>query len=248
MAMSRVLWIVVALIFAGTAVPAAANDASSVLAVSWQPAFCETRPEKPECASQTADRFDATHLSLHGLWPQPRDNVYCRVDPVDRAADEAGRWGNLPPIGLTVGTRAALERAMPGSRSFLHRHEWTKHGTCYGTSPETYFADSLRLLAELNASAVRSLLADGIGRVVTGRAIRERFDAAFGAGAGNRVELVCRRVGARRLLVEMRIGLAGPVAQSRGLAELLAGAPERRPGCGSGIVDRAGVGLDGGSQ
>jgi len=243
MAMSRLLWIVLALILAGTAVPAAAADAM-VLAVSWQPAFCETRPEKPECASQTADRHDASHLSLHGLWPEPRDNVYCGVDAAVRAADEAGRWRELPAVGLTKGTREVLERAMPGSRSFLHRHEWTKHGTCYGASPEAYFADSLRLLAELNASAVRSLLADGIGRVVTGRAIRERFDAAFGDGAGNRVELVCRRVGARRLLVELRIGLAGPITETSGLAELLAGAPERRPGCGSGIVDRVGLGLD----
>ncbi|GHD61837.1 hypothetical protein GCM10017083_49750 [Thalassobaculum fulvum] len=235
------VWLVVA---AALSSPAGAADAL-VLAVSWQPAFCETRPEKPECTSQTADRYDASHLSLHGLWPEPRDNVYCGVGAAVRATDEAGRWQDLPAIGLTEATRTGLERAMPGSRSFLHRHEWIKHGTCYGTSPETYFADSLRLLAELNASAVRALLADGIGRVVTGRAVRKRFDAAFGAGAGNRVELICRRVGARRLLVEMRIGLAGPVTENRSLAELLAGAPDRPPGCGSGIVDRAGIGLDG---
>ena len=28
-----------------------------VLAIGWQPAFCETRPSKPECESQTDDRF-----------------------------------------------------------------------------------------------------------------------------------------------------------------------------------------------
>ena len=51
-----------------------------VLAISWQAAFCETRPSKLECESQTDDRFDATHFTLHGLWPQPRRRAYCGVD------------------------------------------------------------------------------------------------------------------------------------------------------------------------
>lgn len=214
-----------------------------VLAVSWQPAFCETRPTVPECATQTGDRFDATNFALHGLWPEPRENVYCGVAADQRAADRAGRWADLPAVGLTTGTRAALERTMPGSRSFLHRHQWVKHGTCYGTSPEGYFADALRLMEELNASPVRALFADGIGRAVTGREIRRRFDAAFGPGAGDRVELTCRRVGARRLILELKIALAGPVAPDRGLGAMLAAASVRQPGCASGIVDRVGTGL-----
>ena len=40
-----------------------------VLAASWQPSFCETKPDKDECESQTGDRFDATHFAIHGLWP-----------------------------------------------------------------------------------------------------------------------------------------------------------------------------------
>lgn len=237
-------WLVaLALLAIGSAGRAVAADRLLVLAVSWQPAFCETRPVVPECTTQTADRFDATSFALHGLWPEPRETVYCGVVADQRAADRAGRWADLPAIGLTIGTRAALERTMPGSRSFLHRHEWVKHGTCYGASPEGYFADALRLMDELNASPVRALFADGIGRVVTGREIRRRFDQAFGPGAGDRVELSCRRVGARRLIVELKIGLAGPVGPDSGLAALLAVAPARRPGCTSGIVDRVGTGL-----
>jgi len=227
-----------------SAVPWSAAAADQyVLAVNWQPAFCETRPALPECRTQTADRFDASHLALHGLWPQPRENVYCGVDAGHRAADEAGRWDRLPAIGLTAGTRDALERVMPGSRSYLHRHEWLKHGTCYTGSPELYFGDSLRLMAELNDSPVRTLLAGSVGRVITGGAIRARFDEAFGAGAGRRVEIVCRRVGARRLIVELRLNLSGQAGSGAGLGGLLAAAPERLPGCGSGIVDRVGIGL-----
>lgn len=240
-------WISTLAIAAALAIGAGSRAAAEafVLAVSWQPAFCETRPAVPECRTQTAERFDATNLTLHGLWPEPRGNVYCGVDDRARAADEAGHWDRLPAIGLTTATREALERVMPGSRSFLHRHEWLKHGTCHGGSPEAYFSDSLRLVAELNASPVRTLLAEGIGRVLTGRAIRAQFDSAFGDGAGRRVEIVCRRVGARRLLVELRIALMGPLDPGRGLGDLLAEAPEREPGCTSGIVDRVGTGLTG---
>ncbi len=49
------------------------------LAVSWQPAFCEARTRTPECRSQTPGRFDASHFSLHGLWPEPYENVFCGV-------------------------------------------------------------------------------------------------------------------------------------------------------------------------
>ena len=43
-----------------------------VLALSWQPAFCEGRPDKSECRTQTQNRFDANNFVLHGLWPNQR--------------------------------------------------------------------------------------------------------------------------------------------------------------------------------
>ena len=41
-------------------------------------------------------------------------------------------------------TRAELETVMPGTKSLLERHEWTKHGSCYPADAETYFKDSIR--------------------------------------------------------------------------------------------------------
>lgn len=226
-----------------TAVAPAAALEPYVLAVSWQPAFCETRPETPECESQSEDRFDAAHFALHGLWPQPRENVYCDVPVEVRTADEVGHWARLPALDLDGGTRAELERVMPGSRSFLHRHEWVKHGTCYAADPQTYYADSLRLMAELNASPVRALFAARIGQSLAAREIRESFDAAFGAGAGERVHVACRRVGVRRLIVELTVNLAGPVTPDRDLGALLREAPVNFHGCRAGIVDRVGIGM-----
>ena len=58
-----------------------------LLAISWQPAFCQTRQRKSECITQTQARFDADHFTLHGLCPQPINNVYCDVDTEDKTLD-----------------------------------------------------------------------------------------------------------------------------------------------------------------
>src|ERR1700727_84876 len=79
--------------------------AEYVLSVSWQPAFCETKRDKTECATQSPERFDATHFTLHGLWPQPRRNAYCDVPPEISLADKDGDWDRLPEPKLSDATR-----------------------------------------------------------------------------------------------------------------------------------------------
>jgi ribonuclease T2 len=226
----------------GTGGPSPGHPAQRyVLAVSWQPAFCETRPTKPECVSQTAEGFDASHFTLHGLWPQPQTNIYCHVAPEQVAADKNNRWEDLPPLALETPTRAVLNRLMPGTQSFLERHEWIKHGTCYNGEPaEKYYADSILLMEQLNGTAVRTLFADNIGREITAASIREAFDDAFGAGAGTRVQVSCKQDNNRRLIVELTIGLAGNLDE-RSMAEAIFAAPPTSAGCPSGIVDSVGL-------
>ncbi|MCC2664039.1 MAG: ribonuclease [Geminicoccaceae bacterium] len=221
---------------AGPVPDGATGGSDYVLAASWQPAFCERHRVTPECRSQTPERFDALNLALHGLWPEPRANVYCGVSRAQRAADEAGRWDELPAPDLTDRTLADLATVMPGTRSALHRHEWLKHGTCYGASSEEYFADSLQLMAELNASAVRRLLAARIGARVTAQQVRAAFDQAFGAGTGARVALDC----AGGLITELQIHLRGAIEATTRLADLLAAAAPVDAGCPGGRIDPAG--------
>ncbi len=220
---------------------AASFDGDLVLAVSWQPSFCETRPQRPECRSQTEARFDAEHFTLHGLWPQPRGNVYCGLSNAQEADMRARRWSRLPPVALTADTRQALDRAMPGTQSNLQRHQWMKHGTCYAADAETYFQHSLLLLAALNASDVRRFFAEHIGETITTEEVRERFDAAFGPGVGDRVVIRCQRDGQRRLITELQVHLRGPLDEQASLGERMAAAKARGAGCGSGIVDPVGL-------
>ncbi|MGH6920874.1 MAG: ribonuclease T2 family protein [Geminicoccaceae bacterium] len=217
--------------------PAEGSTSSGyVLAASWQPAFCQTHRTKTECQTQTEARFDSAHFALHGLWPQPRDKVYCGVSREQRTADEAGRWSDLPPLELTDQTRADLDVVMPGTQSDLQRHEWVKHGTCYSDTAEEYYVESLQLMNQLNASPVRVLLAGRIGERVTADELRAAFDDAFGAGAGDRVEMAC----SGGLVTELLIHLDGAITETTRFAALIAAADPVRAGCSGGRIDPVG--------
>jgi ribonuclease T2 len=209
-----------------------------ILAASWEPAFCEGARDKPECQSMGNKRFDATNFSLHGLWPE---QSYCGVSQTLIDLDKAGRWAQLPPVELDNATRAALDQVMPGTRSQLERHEWTKHGTCTGMSAAQYFGTSILLLSALNGSNVRDLFAGNIGRQLTTEQVRASFDASFGAGAGDRVKLACDPDDRRTLISELTLGLWGDPGDTPNLGELLLAARPTSPGCAVGLIDASGM-------
>ncbi len=212
-----------------------------VLAANWQSSFCEKRSRKYECTTQSRERYDANHFSLHGLWPQPRDNVYCGVDEKVIKTDGRILWKKLPALDLTEGTRQQLDQVMPGTKSFLHRHEWFKHGTCYSSTAEEYYLDSIRLMNALNTSNVRDLLADNIGKTVTASQIRAAFDRSFGRGAGDKIQIVCTTDGNRELITEIKINLSAGLHQLS-FEQAIQKAPDNsRSGCKQGIVDPVGM-------
>ena len=216
-------------------------DGDMVLAISWQAGFCETRPRLPECRSQRSDRYDATHFALHGLWPQPGSQSYCGVSEDQQRLDKSRQWSRLSGLGLSEPLQRQLLEVMPGARSFLHRHEWVKHGTCYDQDPEVYYQDSLTLMRAINASPLRDLFAGSIGKQVNGNQIRRAIEAGFGEGAGKRVRIACKRDGRRMIITELTLGLRGRISDETELADLIAAAPPTRPGCPLGIIDRVGL-------
>jgi ribonuclease T2 len=216
------------------------NETQFVLSLSWEPGFCESHNSKAECANEGTSDFNATHFTLHGLWPQPRRREYCNVAEELIEADKRGNWQALPNIDLTTETRDRLAVAMPGIRSLLERHEWIRHGTCYGGDAETYFRQALSLVDAINGSAVQSLFASNIGQELSIGSIKDAFDSAFGAGAGDRVRLACKRDGSRQLITEITIGLGAQPNGATTLADLIKASSPTDPGCPRGIVDAVG--------
>lgn len=214
---------------------AGGQRATHLLSMSWEPAFCGQHADKVECAPG-APTNDGAKLALHGLWPQPRGKMYCGADPAAVAADRRHDWASLPEPDMTAQTRQRLAAVMPGVQSGLQRHEWIVHGTCFGTTPDVYFNRASQLGEAVNAGPVRELFARNVGRTLDADQIRAAFDAAYGQGAGQRVVVSCSR-GPRPIISEVRVFLAGDVAGSAPLADLIAAAqPLPDAGCRSGLV------------
>ncbi len=218
---------------------AESGSENNLLALSWHNAFCETHRSRKECKKSLLPfgkaKYSEKHFVLHGLWPQPRNKIYCNVEKDFVNADKHGQWRDLPCLAMDDEIEDRLAKVMPGFALDLHKHEWVKHGTCYGTDPQTYFEDAVTLVEQMNASKVGDFFRKNIGKQVTLKQVRHLFDRSFGVGAGKRVELKCKK----GLITELWLHLG---SGSDDLGTLLKRGKTIRSRCQKGLIDRAGYG------
>lgn len=179
------------------------------LALSWQPAFCETNSRKPECASQTSSRYDATNFVLHGLWPNQHDDpshdfAYCEQSDSIIERDRRD-WCELPPLSLSDTIADELQVFMPGSASCLQNHEWYKHGTCAGMSDDAYFALSNELVDQFSQTAFNQYVGEHVGEEVSRRDLLTVFEDEF--GTDEYLSLRCTDIDGVSTLSEIRLPL-----------------------------------------
>jgi ribonuclease T2 len=222
----------------GGGAPSTGQKQVFVFAVSWQPEFCVDHQDKKECETETPNGFDATHFTLHGLWPQPKGKQFCGVDArIKQIALHTHDFSQLPEVPLSPPVLANLTADMPGVQSHLERHEWFRHGTCAtGASPDSYFATAVGLVDELNKSKVRELFANNIGAKIDFTQIKAAMVESFGAGAGDRVQMHCKDDEDGRMITEFYINVAGNVGDGAGLSQWLSAGQPQPVQCASGEV------------
>jgi len=214
------------------------TTSKNLLALSWHNTFCQTHQRRKECkqslfSTSKNNKYAQSHFILHGLWPQPRDNFYCNVSKEDIYKDKNRKWHKLDKLDLNSQTRDKLSKYMPGYSSNLHKHEWIKHGTCYGKDANEYFGDALGLVEQINSSKVGQFFTNNIGKKITIQQVKALFNRTFGAGSAKKVELKCRG----GLVTELWLHLG---SGSSDLKELLKSGKEVRSSCRYGILDKAG--------
>lgn len=209
----------------------AGNEGREVLSISWQTGYCAARPKSRGCADFSATSPAARQFSLVSRF-QVRKS-YCGIEADLKQRARKGKWTDLPDIVLASGTKARLLTAMPATRVGLDRQQWLRSGSCIAASAETYYSRSLDLLDQLNASPVRTLFTHKAGGSVTLADVRAAFDTAFGAGAGERVRLSCRKAGDKTVVIGLTIGLAAGEGK---LASLIAGASPTTSRCTGGVT------------
>jgi ribonuclease T2 len=102
------------------------------LVLSWSPTHCES-PEGQDDATQCG-RGRRYGFIVHGLWPQ-----------YERGYPESCPTRTRPYVPQPVIDE--MMPIMPSKRLIIH--EYRKHGTCSGLSPEGYFQTTRRLFASL---------------------------------------------------------------------------------------------------
>lgn len=210
-------------------------SAGLTLALDWQPAFCEQRPDHVECVAPTS--YYATHFSLQGLYSRIRGNEYCGVGPAIIEIDQSSKWPQLPSVDISSTLRSALDTATPGTAALLERHMWIKHGICLYDTPAQYFQTAVDLLGAINNSAVAKFFSSHVGLLVTKEDLRAAFDTAFGTGAGDRVAMLCISVNGRKLISRLYLYLAPPDETRLDIGALILAAAPMSSICDAGIVD-----------
>ena len=207
--------------FSGTA----GSFDSYVFSLEWTPAFCEGKSGLPECRALPGS-FAATHLALHGMWPDRNDDAahkygYCGVDAQTQALDRGPTWCRMPDVGISAPVMSRLSTVMSGTQSCLQNHEWYKHGSCSGLTPDDYFTRASALVDAVAASSFGRFLTANAGKTVSAADLLAAFESDFGAGTRARVSLSCTSAPGGQALLDVRVRLANPLRPASELAAML---------------------------
>lgn len=159
---------------------------SHVLAITWQPGFCEHDrggPGKPECQAMRSGGLTVNHFTLHGLWPNKQA---CGIDYGSCAG---------PSLDLDKATVDYIKPWMPNFHygTQFGNHEWKKHGVCQtAMNDDEYFRFAVDLVKSFNDSAAGAYLRENAGGAVSKAQFYGKLADDYGSqAAGNNFQLIC---------------------------------------------------------
>jgi ribonuclease T2 len=186
-----------------------------ILALSWQPGFCEhvrSGLRKPECVAMAKGQITIDHLTLHGLWPNNR-----------ACGKEYGHCPG-PSLRLRQETTTYIQPWMPNFYygNDFGEYQWRKHGTCQqGLDDDAYFRKAVDAVITINNSLAGQYLRQSTGGRFSKKRFLEKIVQEVGdAGAADNVLLLCQG----EYLYEIRMILDPQFEESSGLASMMKGA------------------------
>jgi len=209
---------------------------ANVLALSWLPGFCQTygyEKGKPECLHLSKSEFAASHLVLHGLWPNQAScgqrYGFCGVEEKTNHCDYA-------PLELGAPVAYLLSEMMPSyaEGSCLERHEWNKHGSCQTLTMDQYFDLAARLGQEMNQTPLGKLLTTHVGQQIELADLKRAVADAFGEDAVSKIYFACKD----DALVDIYVQLSANLNSGATLNTLINEAPpqNRSDACGDTLM------------
>lgn len=230
-----------------------------VLALSWHAGFCQSQHERhyqepDECRMQKEPDNKADFLTVHGLWPGLPKSIAargvderrwrrfgCAARPVPNLPEvRTSRKCAAPSVGLSPDIATTLSEVMPGAGGTfcLERHEYAKHGACFGFDPNAYFGTMIRLDKAIKESALGHFLAENYGKTVSRAAFDRVVEQTWGKNNVKAVKVNCH--GNPAYLTEIHFSLKASMINAPLSADSFL--PQPHPGnCGKQfIIDKAG--------
>lgn len=152
----------------------------------------------PECSVKDPKSYQATHFTLHGLWPN-KSGCGTRYGFCGTYKKEVRPFCDMAPVPMSPNVLRRLGTVMPSAAfgSCLQRHEWYKHGACQTEwDADGYFDEAMRLLGEFNGGGrqgVAAFMVSHLGQTVSINALNSEIDRQFGADAHKRMQYSCTR-------------------------------------------------------
>ena len=168
-----------------------AVSTENILALSWENSFCKVHPTDKACRFRKYNDYSLTHFVLHGLWPKRKNFCHSRYK-----------------FHLSYKFLKILQKYMPAAK-YLAKHEWIKHGTCFGTDVETYFLTAIKLTQEFNETQFLTFVRTHLDQFVSLQRIRFVFGSVFGDKNKRKFQLVCQRKNGINYITEIRLNLKG---------------------------------------
>lgn len=185
---------------------------SHVLALTWQPGFCEhdrNGPGKPECQAMGKGELKVDHFTLHGLWPNKQA---CGIDYGSCAG---------PALELDQATVDYIKPWMPNFHydTRFGNHEWKKHGVCQtAMDDDQYFRLAVDLVKSFNDSPAGAYIRENAGGSVSRTQFYEKLADEHGnKAAANNFQLICTG----DYLKEVRVALPRDFKGERSLKGVL---------------------------
>lgn len=193
---------------------------SYVLALTWQPGFCEHfnyKGNKPECTAINDGKLNITNLTLHGLWP---NKASCGT--------KYGYCDRYARLNLSASTIKEIAPWMPNFyyQTKFGEYQWKKHGACQNLDANDYFLTATKLVEKVDASVIGQFIKANIGKNVSTASFKKNLISHFGANAVDRISLACSQ---GRYLNEVRLNIGKSFNVNNSVQELLESGPKGRP-------------------
>ncbi|MQA23670.1 ribonuclease T2 family protein [Rugamonas rivuli] len=192
---------------------------SYVLAITWQPGFCEHvqyKGKKPECDAMNSGALAAKTLSLHGLWPNKKE---CGT-----------HYGSCDGQQFAL-SKETIDQIAPWMPNFYFErtfgaYEWNKHGKCQALPPDAYFIKAVSAVRVVNDSEVGKIVLGSVGKSFRVGDFFDRVKTRYGEQVAARITLVCSE---RKYLQEIRVALPLDFSTERELPQLVGSAGQAAP-------------------